>query len=62
MMSLLFRVFLVSLLLVAFLEAADLEKLNLGLVVARPTSAPGLLDNPLKGYCLYTDAGKIHRP
>jgi hypothetical protein len=62
MMSLLFRVFLVSLLLVAFLEAADFEKPNLGLVVARPTSAPGLLDNPLKGYCLYTDAGKIHRP
>ena len=31
-------------------------------VVIRPKAAPGPLDNPLKGYCVYTDAGKIHRP
>ena len=33
-----------------------------GLVVHRPAAALGALDNPLKGYCLYTNAGKIHRP
>lgn len=32
------------------------------LVIIRPGLAPGPLDNPLKGYCLYTNAGKIHRP
>ena len=31
-------------------------------VIVRPKAAPGPLDNPLKGYCVYTDAGKIHRP
>ena len=31
-------------------------------VVLRPKAAPGPLDNPLKGYCVYTDAGKIRRP
>ncbi len=31
-------------------------------VILRPKAAPGPLDNPLKGYCVYTDAGKIHRP
>jgi hypothetical protein len=32
------------------------------MVVIHPKSAPGPLDNPLKGYCVYTDAGSIHRP
>ena len=30
--------------------------------VYQPPAALGPLDNPLKGYCLYTNAGKIHRP
>ncbi|HCU87516.1 MAG TPA: hypothetical protein DGP39_08300, partial [Verrucomicrobiales bacterium] len=32
------------------------------LTVYRPPVALGPLDNPLKGYCLYTNAGEIHRP
>ena len=43
--------------LVAQPEAGDA-----GEVVVRPKAAPGPLDNPLKGYCVYTNAGKIHRP
>ena len=31
-------------------------------VILLPKAAPGPLDNPLKGYCVYTDAGKIYRP
>jgi len=61
-MFLFFRVFLVGLLLATFLEAAGLKKLDIELVITRPASSPGPLDNPLKGYCLYTNAGKIHRP
>ncbi|MFP6900436.1 MAG: DUF4832 domain-containing protein [Opitutales bacterium] len=38
------------------------EVLDSGTVVLRPKAAPGPLDNPLKGYCVYTDAGKIRRP
>ena len=30
--------------------------------VVRPAAAPGPLDNPLKGWCTYTDAGTIHQP
>ena len=33
-----------------------------GMVLIRPAAAPGPLDNPLKGYCPYVNAGKIHRP
>jgi len=33
-----------------------------GSVIIRPDSAPGPLDNPLKGYCVYTNAGRIQRP
>ena len=32
------------------------------LAFVRPASAPGPLDNPLKGYCPYVTAGEIHRP
>jgi len=56
------RVFLVGLLLGPLLKAAGSDKLDTGLLVARPIAALGPLDNPLKGYCLYTNAGKIHRP
>ncbi len=28
----------------------------------RPAPQPGPLDNPMKGWCPYTDAGKIHQP
>src|SRR5580693_5705388 len=31
-------------------------------VVVRPESSPGPLDNPLKGWCPYTDAGPIRQP
>jgi hypothetical protein len=30
--------------------------------VVRPAAAPGPLDNPLKGWCPYTDAGTIYLP
>ncbi len=33
-----------------------------GTVVVRPKATAAPLDNPLKGYCVYTNAGKIHRP
>lgn len=33
-----------------------------GEVVVRPKPAPGPLDNPLKGWCTYTNAGTIHQP
>jgi len=56
------KIFLVGLLLVPFLESANFEKADGGLAIVRPASALGPLDNPLKGYCLYTNAGKIHRP
>lgn len=29
--------------------------------VLRPAAAPGPLDSPLKGWCVYTDAGTIHQ-
>lgn len=31
-------------------------------VVVRPKPAPGPIDNPLKGWCPYTNAGVIHQP
>lgn len=31
-------------------------------VVVHPQPKPGPLDNPLKGWCPYTNAGKIHQP
>ncbi|CAN5906226.1 hypothetical protein BH23PLA1_BH23PLA1_29940 [soil metagenome] len=31
-------------------------------VIVRPEAAPGPLDNPLKGWCSYTNAGRIHQP
>src|SRR3954462_10963166 len=31
-------------------------------VVVRPGPAPGPLDNPLKGWCPYADAGPIRQP
>lgn len=31
-------------------------------IVVRPPPADGPLDNPLKGWCPYTNAGKIHQP
>lgn len=31
-------------------------------VIIRPEAAPGPLDNPLKGWCPYTDAGEITQP
>ncbi len=56
------NLFFIGLVLNPFLEAADLEKPADGLSITRPASSSGPLDNPLKGYCLYTTAGKIHRP
>jgi hypothetical protein len=31
-------------------------------VIVRPEAKAGPLDNPLKGWCPYTDAGRIHQP
>jgi len=31
-------------------------------IVVKPPPGPGPLDNPLKGWCPYTDAGQIHQP
>lgn len=31
-------------------------------ILVRPRSKAGPLDNPLKGWCPYTDAGRIHQP
>jgi hypothetical protein len=31
-------------------------------VIVKPLPAPGPLDNPLKGWCPYTDAGEINQP
>ena len=31
-------------------------------VILRPIAGPGPLDNPLKGWCPYVDAGPIHQP
>ncbi len=31
-------------------------------IVIRPRAMAGPLDNPLKGWCPYTDAGEIHQP
>jgi hypothetical protein len=32
------------------------------ITIVRPQAADGPLDNPLKGWCCYTNAGKIHQP
>ena len=52
---------LLCLLLTSGLLAAE-EVTELDKVILRPEATPGPLDNPLKGYCVYTDAGKINRP
>ena len=53
----------ISLLLFPFLHAKEETTIpENGLVITRPGQALGPLDNPLKGYCLYTNAGEIHRP
>ncbi len=52
----------IALVLVPFLDAADLIRPAGEFLIIKPTPSPGPLDNPLKGYCLYTTAGKIHRP
>ncbi|MCR9296674.1 MAG: DUF4832 domain-containing protein [bacterium] len=31
-------------------------------VLVKPLPGPGPIDNPLKGWCPYTDAGEIHQP
>ncbi len=36
--------------------------LSAGEVLVQPASVPGPLGNPLKGYCVYTDAGEVHQP
>jgi hypothetical protein len=52
-----FFLLLSGLLLVAQPKAHDP-----GVVVIHPESTKGPLDNPLKGYCVYTNAGRIYRP
>jgi len=48
--------------LLAFVAAAVSGVLTAGEVVVRPEAAPGPLDNPLKGWCPYADAGPIRQP
>jgi len=52
------RIMLAGLILNSVWFAAEAAPLT----VYRPPVALGPLDNPLKGYCLYTNAGEIHRP
>jgi len=47
---------------VSFATAACVALAPAGEVVVCPEAAPGPLDNPLKGWCPYTDAGPIHQP
>jgi hypothetical protein len=49
-----FLVLLATAILVASAAAGD--------VVIRPEAAPGPLDNPMKGWCPYTNAGPIRQP
>ena len=57
-MTFLLRLFFLLIIVATVFQATSEAKE----VVVRPKAAPGPLDNPLKGYCVYTDAGKIHRP
>ncbi|WP_197454445.1 DUF4832 domain-containing protein [Stieleria varia] len=43
-------------------RAAVNRELAAGIVTVVPAAADGAVDNPLKGWCVYTDAGKIHQP
>lgn len=49
-------------LLVAWLLLTTISARGADLVAVRPPSRLGPLDNPLKGWCPYTDAGPIHQP
>jgi len=46
----------------SFATVAFVAVVSAGEVVVRPEAAPGPLDNPLKGWCPYTDAGPIRQP
>jgi len=46
----------------SFIVAALAAVASAGEVVVRPEAAPGPLDNPLKGWCPYTDSGPIRQP
>ncbi|MCO6456221.1 MAG: DUF4832 domain-containing protein [Pirellulaceae bacterium] len=56
----------VSLLLITFPGAeyflAPMARIAAEETVVRPRPAAGPLDNPLKGWCPYTNAGRIHQP
>ena len=45
-----------------FLVLALVDQASAEEVVIRPQPKAGPLDNPLKGWCPYTNAGKIHQP
>jgi Domain of unknown function (DUF4832) len=47
---------------VCLVTAALIARAPAGEVVVRPEAAPGPLDNPLKGWCPYANAGPIRQP
>lgn len=53
---------LISLLSISFLTITPPGNNPAPEVVVRPAPAPGPLDNPLKGWCPYTNAGTIRQP
>jgi hypothetical protein len=57
--------FVVSLLVIVagfVLSLTDVRPAAADDVVIRPQPKPGALDNPLKGWCPYTNAGEIYQP
>ena len=54
--------FALVVLLAAFSATSPLDGPVGDEIVVHPEAAPGPLDNPLKGWCPYTDAGPIHQP
>ena len=57
-----FSIILLGLIPSSYVPADEAKPSAGGFEIRRPAAASGPLDNPLKGYCLYTNAGKIHRP
>ena len=57
-----FKIIFIGLISSAFGPVEGAYQMPTDFRVRRPAAALGPLDNPLKGYCLYTNSGKIHRP
>jgi hypothetical protein len=50
------------LLLLTLLISLQAQPASESLTIVRPKPAPGPLNNPMKGWCTYTNAGEIHLP